>query len=124
MVIIVRKNKQRAALVTEWVVAMGIFTMAMLPLAFSFFQESKLARAYYYKAVAMEIVDGEMEVLAAGEWHWFKPGQQAYRVSAAAATNLPPGNFALTVGEERLRLEWTPKRHGQGGSVVREVKIK
>jgi len=124
MVIDVRKNKQRAALVTEWVVAMGIFTMAMLPLAFSFFQESKLARAYYYKAVALEIVDGEMEVLAAGEWRSFKPGQQAYKVSAAAATNLPQGNFALTVGENRLRLEWTPKRRGQGGSVLREVKIK
>ena len=124
MVTFTSKNKRRAALVTEWVVAMGIFTMAMLPLAFSFSQESRLSRAGYYKAVAMEIVDGEMEVLAAGEWHSFRSGQQAYPISAAAAANLPPGDFRLTLGEDRVRLEWTPKRHGQGGTVVREVKIK
>ena len=117
-------NTQRAALITEWVVAMGILTFVMVPLAFSFMQESKLCRAYYYKALAMEIVDGEMEALAAGEWRAFKAGQQDYRVSAAAATNLPPGSFSLTLVEKRVRLEWIPKRRGGGGGVVREVKLK
>jgi hypothetical protein len=117
-------NKQSAALVTEWVVAMGILTVVMLPLAFSFIQESKLCRAYYYKAVAMQIVDGEMEVLAAGEWRAFKPGPQEYPISATSATNLPPGIFRLTVAKENLRLEWVPKARGRGGNVFREVKLK
>jgi len=103
---------------------MGILTLTMLPLAFSFMQESRLCRAYYYKAIAMEIVDGEMEVLAAGEWRAFKPGQQDYRVSCTSATNLPPGTFHLTLTDERVRLEWSPTAHGHGGPVVREVNLK
>jgi len=117
-------NKQRAALITEWVVAMGILSAVMLPLAFSFSQESKHCRASYYRALAMEIVDGEMEVLAAGEWQTFNPGEHPYPVSAASATNLPPGTFRFTRGEDRLLLEWIPGSHGQGGRAFREVRLK
>lgn len=124
MVIKARANRTRAALITEWVVAMAILAVVMLPLAFSFMQESKMCRAYYYKAVALEIIDGEMEVLAAGEWHAFKPGPQDYPVSGVSATNLPPGAFRLTLRDAQLRLEWIPKRRGQGGNVFREVKLR
>ena len=65
--------------------------------AYSFASERRLARAYYQRAVAMEIVDGEMEVLLAGEWRDFPPGTQDYRVHCGAATNLPPGRFILSV---------------------------
>ena len=118
------KAKNPGALMTEWVVAMGIFSLACLPLAFEFIQEIKLARACYQRAVAMSIVDGEMEVLAAGEWRAFKSGKQTYTVTAASATNLPPGEFTLTVADDRVRLEWLPKDRGQGGTVAREVKLK
>ena len=109
---------------TEWVVAMGVFTLACLPLAFEFLRERDLCHAYYLRAVAMEIVDGEMELLAAGEWRAFQTGRQPYTVKAESATNLPPGLFVLTVAEDRLRLEWSPQAHRKGGAVVREVKLK
>jgi hypothetical protein len=64
-------NRRRGALVTEAVIALGILAVTLIPLAFAFMQEIKLCRAYYYKAVALEIIDGEMEVLAAGEWRAF-----------------------------------------------------
>jgi hypothetical protein len=118
------RAKNRAALMTEWVVAMGVFTLACLPLAFEFMHEKTLCHAYYQRAVAMEIVDGEMEMLAAGEWRAFKPGKQPYTVKAESVTNLPPGEFVLTLAEDRLRLEWSPKARGKGGAVVREVKLK
>lgn len=117
-------GKQRGALITEWVVAMGILAVVMLPLAFSFNQESKLCRAAYFKAAALEIIDGEMEVLAAGEWRAYKPGPQEYSVSARAATNLPPGAFRLTLADGQARLEWIPKSRGHGATVAREVKLK
>ena len=59
---------------------MSILAVAMIPLTYSFVQEQKLCRAYYYRAVVMEILDGELEVLVAGEWRSFKEGSQAYRV--------------------------------------------
>ena len=111
-------------LMTEAVIALAILALASLPLAFEFTHETQIARAYYHRAVAMEIVDGEMEVLAAGEWRAFKPGAQAYPVTAQSSRNLPPGDFVLTVGADRLKLEWTPKVRGQGGTVAREIRLK
>jgi hypothetical protein len=93
-------------------------------LSFAFLEEQKLARAYYNQAIAMEIVDGEMEVLAAGEWRVFKPGSQDYQVRAEAAKNLPPGRFVLTIQEPRVKLEWRPEQEGKGGAVRREVTVK
>jgi hypothetical protein len=118
-----RTQRERGALATECVVAMGILATVMLPLSFSFMQEMKMTRAYYHRAVALEIIDGEMEVLAAGESRAFVEGRQSYRVRAAAATNLPPGEFALTLREGTARLEWIPNARGVGGAVVREVKL-
>jgi hypothetical protein len=109
---------------TELVVAMALLLGALLPLAYSMASEKRLARASYQRAVAMEIVDGEMELLAAGEWRAFAPGSRDYHVHAAAATNLPSGRFLLTIDAAKLRLEWQPAVRGHGGSVAREVRMK
>lgn len=117
-------HKQAGALQIEAVVAMGILVAAMIPLAFTFLQETRTCRALYFKSVAMEIVDGEIETLAAGEWRAFRPGKQSYPVRAAAAMNLPPGEFVLTLDDARARLEWIPRTSGAGGIVAREVKVR
>jgi hypothetical protein len=108
----------------ELVVALGIISAAMLPLAFSFIQEQRLARAYYFRAVAMEIIDGEMEVLVAGEWESYPEGTRPYVVRAAAAASLPAGQFVLTRDPTQLRLEWRPGKPGQGGPVSREIGLR
>jgi hypothetical protein len=115
---------ERGMLTTELVVAMSILLLAMFPMAYSFVREQQLCRSLYYRAVAMEIVDGEMESLVAGEWRAFKEGPQSYTVRADAAKNLPPGGFLLTLAEKRLRLEWLPKKSRSGGKVVREAELK
>jgi len=116
--------RERGVLMTEMVVAMAIIIIAVLPLAYSIGYEQRLLRIEYNKAIAMEIVDGEMEVLAAGEWRAFREGTQPYPVHADAAKNLLPGGFALTITGKHLRLEWQPAKKGEGGKVVREVTIK
>src|SRR5436309_5890531 len=97
---------QRASLLVELLVAMALLTGVLLPLAYSFASERRYARGAYQRAVAMEIVDGEIEVLAAGEWRAYRNGAQEYMVSAVAATNLPPGKFLLTINDHNVRLEW------------------
>jgi hypothetical protein len=116
-----RRAGQRGWLTIEAVVALSIATAALLPLAYSFIEEQRILRACYYRAIAMEIVDGEMEILAAGEWRTFSPGTHPYAVRAESAKNLPPGRFVLTVQGQRLRLEWLPEKAGSGGAVVREA---
>jgi hypothetical protein len=108
----------------ELLVAMALTVGLLLPLVYSVAGERRLARSYYQRAVAMELVDGEMEALAAGQWRAFSHGVHDYTVRASATTNLPPGKFLLTVESNSIRLEWRTEVKGHGGNVVREVKFK
>ena len=112
------------ALLAEAVVALAILAAVMLPLAFTFRQENHVCRDAYFKAVAMEVADGEMETLLAGEWRAFQPGRQPYPAKAPAATNLPPGEWMLTLDSPRLRLEWNPTLRHPAIAVVREAMLR
>ena len=130
-----RSVRQCGALMMELLAAMALLTSVLLPLAYSMGSERRLARSLYQRAAAVEIVDGEMEVLAAGAWRAFPSGRRDYTVRAGAATNLPPGRFLLTIqiGQPtlgapaslpaKLRLEWRPAVKQHGGPVVREVVV-
>ena len=69
----------------------------------------------------MEIIDGELEILAAGGWHDISEGAHPYAVHANSVANLPPGQFLLTRAGNRLRLEWSATKKSGIGTVVREV---
>jgi hypothetical protein len=107
----------------ELLVAMAILAAVVIPLAWSIISERRLARAYYQQAVAMEVLDGEMEVLLAGEWRAYSPGQHPYEIHALSATNLPPGNFTLTINSTRVRLDWLPAVKHHGGAQFREATV-
>ena len=119
------RRRRSGALMTELFIAMAIMVGVLLPLAYSIISEKRLARTAFHRAVAMEIVDGEMEILAAGEWRSFVTGKHEYPIHAIAATNLPPGKFLLTVNTNKVRLEWQPSAKRYGVPVVfREANIK
>jgi hypothetical protein len=117
------RRRERGALTTELVIAMALLVLAVCPLAYAFSQEVRLLRGSYWRSVVMEIVDGEAEILAAGEWRAFSEGQHAYTVRAGAATNLPPGRFQLTKTGKDLRLEWRSDERQSVGPVVRDITI-
>lgn len=114
---------QQAALLFELLLAMTIFVLVMIPITVSFLTDQKVCRAEYYRAVAMEIVDGEMEILRVGEWREFNEGPQNYSVRSDAAKNLPAGKFLLTREKQHLRLEWRPDIKIRGVNVVREIDL-
>jgi hypothetical protein len=115
---------RRGFLEVDLAVGMAILGLAILPLAFSFAHERQVLRAEYFRSSAMEIVDGEIEILAAGDWRNYPDGSQNYTVHANAAANLPPGHFQLTKNGNRLRLEWSSDERKGIGAVVREVTVK
>lgn len=119
-----RARQMHGFMMVDLFVGMAILALAVLPLAYSYVRETRLLRAEYFRGVAMEIVDGEMEVLAAGEWRNFPAGAQPYAVHAHAAANLPPGHFKMTRNGPHLRLEWMSDQRQGIGPVVREITIK
>jgi hypothetical protein len=117
-------SRQSGGLSIELIVATAILLGSLLPFAYSIASEKRFARATYQHSVAMEIVDGEMEALLAGEWRAFTPGVHEYHVRAGAATNLPPGHFLLTLKPGQVRLQWQPTAKPHAAGVIREAKLK
>ena len=113
-------RRQSGLLTTDLIVAMAILVIALLPLSGSFVSDRKLLRVYYYRSVAMELVDGELESLAAAGGGALPEGAREFQPRGLAATNLPPGKFILTRQDRHLKLEWQPARKDCGGRIVRE----
>jgi len=118
------QTRERGFMMVDLFVGVAILALAIMPLAYSYVRETRLLRAEYFRGVAMEIVDGEMEILAAGEWREVPDGSQPYPVHAGAVANLPPGRFQLTKTGNHLRLEWTANSRQGIGTVVRETDVK
>jgi len=107
----------------DLLVGLAILTIAVLPLGYSFARERQVLKMEYYRSVLNEIVDGEMEILAAGAGKNLPSGSQPYSVHAGAAAGLPAGHFQLTKTGNHLRLEWdSDNKHGVG-TVSREASL-
>lgn len=119
-----RTRRQRGFMMVDLFVGMSILAIAILPLSFAYVKEARMLRAEYFHGVAMEIVDGEMEILAAGEGRNIPEGAQPYTVHARAAVSLPPGHFQLIRTGQRLRLEWAAAQRQGIRPVMREVTLK
>jgi hypothetical protein len=108
----------------DMLVGLAILSLAIVPVGFSFARERQVLKIEYVHSVANEIVDGEMEMLAAGDWKNYPDGVQNYSVHAGAAACLPPGHFQLTKTGNHLRLEWSSDWKHSGTPVIREVTIR
>jgi hypothetical protein len=118
------RRRQRGMLIAEMMVAMAILVIAVLPLGYAFNSDARMLKITYQQSVAMEIVDGEIEILAAGAWRDQPEGSLPYPVHANAATNLPPGQFLLTRTANHLRLQWSSTKPSGISKIVREVDAK
>jgi len=119
-----RLRRARGFLEVDLLVGLAILTIAVVPLGYAFARERQVLKMEYCRSVANEIVDGEMEILAAGAGKSFPDGSQNYSVHALAAASLPPGHFQLTKAGNHLRLEWnSDAKHGLG-VIVRETTLK
>ncbi len=117
-------RRTRGFLEVDMVIGLAILTLAIVPLGYSFARERQVLKMEYARSVANEIVDGEMEILAAGAGRDLPDGAQTYSVHAASAAQLPPGHFQLTKAGNYLRLEWKfDGKHGLG-VIVRETTLR
>jgi hypothetical protein len=114
------RRRRAGSLSMELVVAIGVLSVAVIPFGYSFVHEQRLIRHAYHRAAALERVDGEAEILAAGAIRQFPEGESVYPV---AATNLPPGRFLLRRNGMHGSLEWQPEKVVHGGPVRREFHL-
>ena len=115
--------RSRGFLLSEMIGALMVLTIAMAIFTPLLIYQRALCRDAYYRAIAIEIIDGEMEVLMAGEWQAYGPGQHNYVTTAQAAQNLPEGKFMLTIDGGQICLEWLSAAPYRKFKVTRVAKL-
>ena len=118
------KQKQRGFLMIDAVAGLAILVIAIIPLGYSFAQERRSLHREYSRAVLVELLDGEMEILSDGAGKNLPDGPQDYPVTSSALDKVPPGHFKLTKSGQNLRLEWSADEKCGIGTVVRESVLK
>ena len=106
------------------VVALALLSAVVLPMGFGVVGNQRLLRHTHHRAVAMELIDGELEVLASGDWRAVAIGTREVRMTGHAATNLPPGKFVLTRSEASCRIAWVPADTRTVVPCAREITVR
>jgi len=119
-----RVARCRAFLQLDVAVAITVLALVFIPLSISSSGDLDLARRHYFEAVALQLIDGEMDVLLAGEHRKYTPGEYGITPVGEAVQNLPEGKFVLTVQEQKLTLAWVPTKRAKWGRVERVVELK
>jgi len=117
-----KTNSRRGVLEVDMLIALALLFGAAIPLMCTFASDARALRFGYERAVAMELVDGEMEVLAAGGWRNHPLGTNEITLSGGAAKNLHPTTAVLIRQPGSIRLEWRPNGP-RNLHVIREVKL-
>jgi len=119
-----RVARCRAFLQLDVAVAITVLALVFIPLSISSSGDLDLARRHYFEAVALQLIDGEMDVLLAGERRKYTPGEHRITPVGEAVQNLPEGKFVLTVKQKQLTLTWVPTKRAKWGRVERVVELK
>jgi|TARA_B100001250_G_C19779176_1_gene781018 hypothetical protein len=106
------------------VVAIAILMLVFIPLTVTSSGKLDLARRHHVEAVVLQLIDGEIDVLLAGEQKKYNFGEHRITPSGEAAEDLPKGEFILTLKEKQLSLAWVPVKLAKWGRIEREVNLK
>ena len=119
-----RLAKRLAFLQLDVAIALTVLALVFIPLSVSSSGGLDLARRHYFEAVALQLIDGEMDVLLAGERRKYTTGEHRIKPVGDAVQNLPEGEFVLTVHDQKLTLAWVPTKRAKWGRVERVVELK
>ena len=119
-----RVARCRAFLQLDVAVAITVLALVFIPLSISSSGDLDLARRHYFEAVALQLIDCEMDVLLAGERRKYTTGEHRITPVGEAVQNLPEGEFVLTVHDQKLTLAWVPTKRAKWGRVERVVELK
>ncbi|HEV2693608.1 MAG TPA: hypothetical protein VG347_11995 [Verrucomicrobiae bacterium] len=118
-----QSERRRGFLQFDLVMGLAILTIAVVPVGFSFARERQALLTESRRYVINELVDGEMEILAAGAAKNLPDGSQTLPVPSRAATSLPPGHFQLAKTGNHLQLTWLPDEKCGLANISREATL-
>jgi hypothetical protein len=105
----------------DLLVAIALLLLVVLPLAYGMVGERRLLDAELRRAALVELLDGELEILLAGEWRNRPEGESDVPLTGAATARLQPGRCVLVKTGKNLRLEWRSEKRDGAVSVSKEA---
>jgi hypothetical protein len=103
---ILHDHNNRGSALLEISIAFVLFGLVSIGCWTMLIRGSTLLRSHCQRSIVSQILDGEMEMLKAGEWRAFPPGVHIYPVDCFSASSLPDGAFTLRRDDRKLVLEW------------------
>ena len=122
VIAVTNKQHQRGMLEVDMTIALVLLFLAVMPLAHSFVSDTKAIRISYERTVAMELLDGEMEILMAGGWRNHPQGTNEIKLRGNATVNLTTDRALLILQPGHIRLEWRPSNRPSTG-IIREANL-
>ena len=116
--------KRLAFIQLDVAVAIVILMLVFIPLTVTSSSKLDLARRHHVEAVVLQLIDGEIDVLLAGEQEKYNFGEHRITPAGEAAGDLPKGEFILTLKEKQLSLAWVPIKLAKWGRIERGVNLK
>jgi len=105
-------------------VAIAILMLVFIPLTVTSSSKLDLARRHHVEAVVLQLIDGEIDVILAGEREKYNFGEHRITPAGEAAEDLPKGDFILTLKKNQLSLVWIPVKPAKWGRIERKVNLK
>lgn len=117
------RTARRGWMNVDLAVALGLLVVLVLPLAHGLVGERRLLDAELRRAALIELLDGELEILLAGEWKSRPEGESDVALAGAGAERLPAGRCVLVKNGRHLRLEWRPEKRPGAVAASKEAVV-
>jgi hypothetical protein len=110
---------RRGGVLMELIVGLALLAGVLLPLAGGFVSQRRMAAQLSKRLVLMELIDGELEFIAAGRWKEFNEGTNSFLIETPAGFVPPAGRSYLIRESDRFRLVWEPEAKTALGTIER-----
>ena len=116
-------RRPAGALTIELVVAAAMLLTVFLPLGLGLVTQHRQARDLHLRAVIMQHLDGELEVLSAGGWRQLPAEGRRWELAPQPGALVPRGHFEAVAADGWLRVSWQPAPGQRGRTLQRETRL-
>lgn len=111
--------RRRGGVLMELIVGLALLAGVLLPLTGGFVSQRRMAAQLSKRLVLTELIDGELEFIAAGRWKEFNEGTNAFVIEMPPGFVPPAGRSYLVRESDHFRLLWEPDTKTALGTISR-----
>jgi hypothetical protein len=112
-------RRTAGAIHLETILALALTAAVLLPISGIVVTQRRMASDLARHLMMIELVDGEMELIASGDWVRFSEGTHSIPLPSPEGFVPPVGELTLERHGREFRLTWRPTNRWIGGGIER-----